>query len=103
MDKTSSNEERISEPITKDAVLRFIQGSSSNPDRRTIARAFGIKGSARIELKRILKELSADGLIADAKRATKPSALSSVAVIVVTGQDRDGDLLAAPLHWNEAS
>ena len=86
---------------TKEDILQFIQSSSTNIGRREIARAFDIKGSDRIDLKRILKELAADGLIADARRGMRKDALPKVAVIVVRGQDRNGDLTGTPLHWNE--
>ena len=86
---------------TKEDILQFIQSSTANIGRREIARAFDIKGSDRIDLKRILKELAADGLIADARRGLRKEALPKVAVIVVRAQDRNGDLAATPLHWNE--
>ncbi|MBJ7535103.1 ribonuclease R [Rhodomicrobium vannielii ATCC 17100] len=86
---------------TKDDILKFIRSSTGNIGRREIARAFDIKGSDRIDLKRILKELAADGLIADTRRLVKKEALANVAVIVVKTQDREGDLICAPLNWNE--
>ncbi len=86
---------------TKEDILQFIRSSAANIGRREIARAFDIKGSDRIDLKRMLKELAADGLIADARRGMRKDALPKVAVIVVRGQDRNGDLVATPLHWNE--
>ena len=86
---------------TKEDILQFIRSSTTNIGRREIARAFDIKGSDRIDLKRMLKELAADGLIADARRGMRKDTLPKVAVIVVRGQDRNGDLIASPLHWNE--
>ncbi len=86
---------------TKEDILQFIKSSPGTIGRREIARAFDIKGSDRIDLKRMLKELAADGLIADHRRAVKREALAKVAVIVVRGQDRNGDLFGAPLTWNE--
>src|SRR5271157_2798390 len=86
---------------TKEDILQFIRSSTTNIGRCEIARAFDIKGSDRIDLKRMLKELAADGLIADARRGMRKDTLPNVAVIVVRGQDRNGDLIASPLHWNE--
>ena len=43
---------------------QILEWVSDNPDansKRDIAKAFGIKGAARIELKRLLKELEAEG------------------------------------------
>ncbi len=91
---------RSSRP-TKEDILNFIQSSTENIGRREIARAFGIKGADRIELKRILKELASDGLIGDPRRRIRKEALPSVSVVIVRTQDRDGELIATPLHWNE--
>ncbi len=87
--------------LTKETILEFIQSSPGNIGRREIARAFGIKGSARIDLKRILKELAADGLIADTRRSMRKEMLPQVGVIAVRSQDRNGDFIGVPLHWNE--
>ncbi len=87
--------------LAKEDILQFIHSSPGNIGRREIARAFGIKGADRIDLKRILKELAADGLIADSRRRMRKEALPQVGVIVVRSQDRNGDLIATPLHWNE--
>jgi ribonuclease R len=56
---------------TKEDILQFIRASTANIGRREIARAFDIKGSDRIDLKRMLKELAADGLIADPRRGMR--------------------------------
>ena len=87
--------------LAKEDILQFIHSSSANIGRREIARAFGVKGSDRIDLKRILKELTADGLIADSRRRVRKDALPQVGVIVIRSQDKNGDLIGTPLHWNE--
>ena len=46
---------------TKDAILEWITENPTLTAKRDIAKAFGIKGAARIDLKRILKELEAEG------------------------------------------
>src|SRR5271166_5139284 len=96
-----SGQEGRSKTLAKEDILEFIQSSPHNIGRREIARAFGVKGQDRIGLKRILKELAADGLIADTRRQVRKEALPQVGVIVVRGQDANGDLFAVPLHWNE--
>src|SRR6516164_10783642 len=100
-DKKSGRPAR-SETLAKEDILQFIQSSPGNVGRREIARAFGIKGAGRIDLKRILKELAADGLIADARRRVRKNALPQSGVIVIRERDKDGDLFGTPLHWNEA-
>ncbi len=87
--------------LAKEDILQFIHSSPGNIGRREIARAFGVKGSDRIDLKRILKELAADGLIADTRHRMRKETLPQVGVIVIRGQDKNGDLIATPLHWNE--
>jgi ribonuclease R len=102
MDAKPKREKKTRSPIpTKEDILQFVKSTPGNVGRREIARAFDIKGSDRIDLKRMLKELAADGLIADARRAVRKDALPNVAVIVVRGQDKEGDLIGAPLHWND--
>ena len=70
--------------------------------KRDIARALGVKGNDRIALKRILRELEDEGVIARAgKRAyAKPGQLPEVAVLEIIGQDPDGELLARPTRWD---
>ena len=46
---------------TRDDILGWIADNPTKTSKRDIARAFGIKGQARIDLKRILKDLEADG------------------------------------------
>ncbi len=87
--------------LAKEDILQFIQASTGTIGRREIARAFGIKGADRIDLKRMLKELAADGLIADPKRRLRKEALPQAGVIVVRSQDKNGDLIGTPLHWND--
>jgi ribonuclease R len=69
--------------------------------KREIARAFNVKGPARIALKRILKDLEADGAIERRRKSLhKPGLLPGVVLAEMIARDRDGDLLAAPAEWN---
>ena len=71
--------------------------------KREIARAFGITGSDKIELKRVLKELEAEGAIdRKGKSLSKPGRLSPTVVVEIFTRDRDGDLLAKPVSWDGA-
>jgi ribonuclease R len=85
---------------TKDAILQWIE---DNPEatRRDIARAFGIKGAAKIDFKALLKEMEEDGApVRRRQRHREESAgLPPVTVIEVTGPDAQGDLLARPVDW----
>jgi len=87
---------------SKQDILKFIQNSPSYTGKREIARAFQIKGSDRIELKHLLREMADEGLIQGRrKRLTKTGALPSVTVIEITGRDDDGELIGGPVKWNE--
>jgi ribonuclease R len=71
--------------------------------KREIARAFNIKGAARIALKRMLKELEAEGAVERRqKNLHKPGLLPTIVLADVIARDRDGDLLAAPAEWDLA-
>ncbi len=70
--------------------------------KREIARAFGIKGSDKIALKRVLKELETEGSIERrGKTLSKAGQLPNVVVAEVFSRDRDGDLLAVPTDWDQ--
>ena len=71
--------------------------------KREIARAFAIKGSDKIGLKRVLKELEAEGAIERHRKAlSRPGRLGAVVLAEIYTRDRDGDLLAKPVEWNDA-
>ncbi len=82
---------------SKADILTWIQENPTRAGKRDIARAFGIKGAARPELKRMLRELQQSGDITRERKSFRgKDALPPVAVMLVTGQTDDGDLLAEP-------
>ncbi|MGI1661999.1 ribonuclease R [Palleronia sp. KMU-117] len=84
---------------TKDEILDWISDHPGQTSKRDIAKAFGIKGAARIDLKRVLKELEADGHLEKRRKTYRdPDRLPPVSVLLVT-PDADGDLFARPLEW----
>lgn len=84
----------------KAEILDYLKSADAKPSRREIARAFGIKGDARAELRTLLKELEAEGKIGRAgKRVAHLDALPPVAPIDVMSIDADGDLLCLPSNW----
>lgn len=82
---------------------RVLEALAKEPEgtKRDIARTLGVKGSERIALKRILKELEGEGAIARGPKRSyaKAGALPEVGVLEITGQDPDGELLARPVRW----
>ena len=84
---------------TKDQIRQWITDNPTLSAKRDIASAFGIKGDARIDLKRILRELEDDGVVEKKARAWRePGALPPVAVLEVLAPDPQGDLFARPLE-----
>ncbi|AHM03330.1 3'-to-5' exoribonuclease RNase R [Roseibacterium elongatum DSM 19469] len=85
---------------TKDQILAWISDNPASTSKRDIARAFGIKGADRIDLKRMLKELEDEGHLEKRKKTYRdPDKLPPVAVLQVTGPDDLGDMFCRPLEW----
>ena len=84
---------------TKDQIRQWITENPGLVAKRDIANAFGIKGDARIDLKRLLKELEAEGgLEVRSRKFRAPGALPPVSVLLVLPPDANGDLFARPLE-----
>lgn len=85
---------------SKAEILNWIAENPTLTSKRDISKAFGIKGADRIDLKRILKELEAEGhLSRRTKTYRDPDKLPPVSVLEITGPGPDGDLMARPLEW----
>ncbi|WP_113911919.1 ribonuclease R [Roseovarius dicentrarchi] len=85
---------------TKAEILTWISENPTLAAKRDIAKAFGIKGAAKIDLKRLLRELEDEGHLAKRKKTYRePDRLPPVSVLEVIGPDAGGDLLARPLEW----
>ena len=82
---------------------RVLEALASEPGatKRDLARMLGVKGSDRITLKRILKELDQEGAVTGSRKRgyERPGTLPEVTVLEITGQDMDGELLARPQRW----
>ncbi len=87
---------------SKEAVLEFIRTSPAKVGKREIARAFNLKGDQRIFLKRLLRDLAEEGLIAKNRKSLRGRGeLPPVGVLEIVGNDENGDLYAIPADWNE--
>jgi ribonuclease R len=75
--------------------------SEPGATKRDLARMLSVKGSDRITLKRILKELDQEGVVTGSRKRgyERPGTLPDVTVLEITGQDMDGELLARPQRW----
>ena len=107
---------------TLEQVQEFINGAQGHVGRREIARAFSIRGDDRRRLTDLLKQLDfgrrergrppEDGMpgpIIDrdsapprGPRPARPGILPDTAEVIVTGTDREGELLARPAEWRGA-
>ena len=85
---------------SKDEILAWISDNPTQTAKRDIAKAFGIKGADRIDLKRVLKELEADGHLEKRRKTYRdPDRLPPVSVLLVSAPNHDGDPFARPLEW----
>ena len=65
-----------------------------------MARAFGVKGAAKSELKLLIKDLESDGAITRGRKVLqRKGALPATVVADIVERDRDGELIARPIDW----
>src|SRR6218665_3921795 len=75
----------------RDVILRFIADHPEKASKRELAKAFGLKGESRVELKDLLRSLEEEGLVQkNRKSLIRPGALPPVTVIDITTRDKDG-------------
>ncbi len=87
---------------SREVLLEFIADNPDRASKREIAKAFGLKGETRVELKDVLRSLEDDGLVQkDRKSLKRPGALPPVTVLDITTRDKDGELIGRPAEWNE--
>jgi ribonuclease R len=85
---------------SREEILTFLRESDGKAGKREISRAFNVKGDARVELKRLLAEMTDEGLLSGTrKELNEVGRLPPVTVLEVTGRDDDGDLIAHPAVW----
>ena len=88
---------------SREEILTFLREHEGKAGKREIARAFNIKGDARVGLKKLLAEMAAEGSLSGTKRDMhEKGKLPPVTVLEVTGRDSDGDLIARPAVWKDA-
>ena len=80
---------------TRDEILKFIAEHPGKATKRDIAKAFNIKGADRIPLKRMLREMSAEGLLEGSHKGGMRGQgdLPSVSVVEITGRNKEGYLV----------
>jgi len=96
---------------TREELLAFLAGKPApngvlppaRVGKRDIARAFGIHGDeARTALKLLLKDLENEGEVRRGRKMlSRQGRLPAMVVADIVERDRDGDLIARPVEWNE--
>ncbi|ESR23597.1 ribonuclease R [Lutibaculum baratangense] len=87
---------------TREQVLEFVRSQPGKVGKREISKAFDVAPADKIALKRLLREMAENGEIEKrGKRLRHPGSLAPVEVLLVTGRDADGELVAEPTDWDE--
>ena len=85
---------------SKADILQWIQDNPGQGAKRDIARAFGLKGAAKVELKRLLNELADEGTVEKRARNYRDAdTLPPVSLLTVLAPDAAGDLFARAVEW----
>ena len=85
---------------SKREILDYLKEAPGETARRDLARAFGVKGAERAELRRLIRELEEEGKVERAgRRVVQTETLAPVGAIDVMSVDEDGDLLCLPANW----
>ncbi|WP_435257551.1 ribonuclease R [Thioclava sp. FR2] len=85
---------------SKEAILKWIHENPGLVAKRDIAKAFGIKGAGRIELKRLLKEMESEGTLAKKRRSYRDAeSLPPVSILTMLAPDDQGDMFARAMEW----
>ncbi len=85
---------------TRQQIIEFITAAPSSSGKREIARAFGLHGAEKIQLKALLKDMTDEGLIdaAPGRAFHKMGGVPKVTVLRIV--DVEGDsVIAVPEHW----
>jgi len=84
---------------SKDQIRQWLTDNPGLSSKRDIAKAFGLKGDQRADLRRLLRELEEEGTVTKAARRFRPKGeLPPVALLRVLRPDDAGDLFAEPME-----
>ncbi|NWG71852.1 MAG: ribonuclease R [Parvularculaceae bacterium] len=85
---------------TKSEIIEFLKVNEADVAQRDLARAFGVKGEDRADLRRLDRELERDGAVARrGRRMVRLDSLPEVSAVDVMSVDDDGDLVCLPADW----
>src|SRR3982751_3852673 len=94
--------ERPSGLPSRKQILDFIASSDQPAGKREIARAFGLSGQDKIDLKRLLKDMADEGLIdsSPGRAFHQAGGVPKVTVLRVQSVDDGGAVWAVPEQWH---
>jgi ribonuclease R len=83
-------------------ILDFIASSDQPAGKREIARAFGLSGQTKIDLKRLLKDMADEGLIdsSPGRAFHQAGGVPKVTVLRIQAVDETGNVFAVPEQWH---
>ena len=86
---------------TRQQILDFIASSATPAGKREIARAFGLHGNEKIQLKTLLKDMADEGLIdsAPGRAFHKMGGVPKVTVLRIVDIDDSGQAVGVPDNW----
>ena len=92
---------RSAELPSRKQILDFVATSDQPAGKREIARAFGIRGDAKIQLKKLLNDMADEGLIETSRgRAfNQVGGIPRVTVLKIIDVDDSGHVFGQPEHW----
>ena len=99
-----ANQQKPQTLPSRDQLVAFINSQTGKVGTREIARAFGLRNAERAELKRLLRELEDNGKV-ERRRGKLNTAgrLPATVLADITSRDRDGEFIAIPTEWDEAT
>src|SRR5256885_5502557 len=94
--------ERPSGLPSRKQILDFIASSEQPAGKREIARAFGLSGQDKIDLKRLLKDMADEGLIdsSPGRAFHQSGGVPKVTVLRVQSVDDGGTVWGVPEQWH---
>ena len=89
---------------TREAILEFVRGSDGNVGKREIARAFGLHGDERDELRNLLRTMQDEGVLELGAGRTLHEGGGLPKVTVLQVVEAAGDrVIAVPARWEQAT
>ncbi len=86
---------------SREEILTYLSQTKGKAGKNDIARHFRLNTAGRIELKRLIKDLQSEGLVANNSKALgKRAQLAPITAADIIARDRDGDIFAVPIDWN---